>query len=43
MRIISAKGEFDLPTGFTLNITAFNQMFNSEGEGRLTVNSMISN
>lgn len=37
MRIISAKGEFDLPTGFTLNITAFNQMFNSEGEQSVPV------
>ena len=37
MRIISAYGEFDLPTGFTLNITAFNQMFNSEGEQSVPV------
>lgn len=37
MRIISAKGEFDLPVGFTLNITAFNQMFNSEGEQSVPV------
>lgn len=37
MQIISTKGTFDLPTGFTLNITAFNQMFNSEGEQSVPV------
>lgn len=37
MRIISVNGEFDLPAGFTLNITAFNQMFNSEGEQSVPV------
>ena len=37
MRIISVNGEFDLPEGFTLNITAFNQVFNSEGEQSVPV------